>query len=251
MAGDSLFDVTGLRVLVTGAGGDIGRTLVAGLAGRGARVLAVDVSGEDLQAAGFPAAVQTAVADVSDEAAVGRLVAEQVPAALGGLDGLVNNAGIMLRAGVLETNLADWRRVQGVNVEGALLCARAAAPLMLGQGAGAIVNVSSITSVRPMYARAAYATSKAAIAHLTRVMALEWGAQGVRSNALAPGYIRTRMNADLRETPEGLAGMEAAVPQGRLGEPEELVGPVVFLLSAASSHVNGHVLFVDGGMQVA
>lgn len=244
------FSVAGMTALVTGAAGDIGRCLVAGLLGGGARVVAVDRDAGGLAvAAGQWASdrVTTVTCDITDEAAVDRLFAEAVPASL---DLLVNNAGVLFRATPDETEFERWRALMSVNVDAAFLCARAAGRLMKPRGKGAIVNISSIASLKALDGRVAYCTSKAAIAHMTRVLALEWGPFGIRSNAIAPGFIRTRMNADLRAIPEKAAAMTGQVPLRRFAEPEELVGPLLFLASPAAGYVNGHILFVDGGLQV-
>lgn len=244
------FSVAGTTALVTGAAGDIGRCLVAGLLQGGARVVAVDRDAGGLADAMTQWAsdrVTTAACDITDEAAVDRMFADSVPAEL---DLLVNNAGVLLRAAPEETEFERWRALMSVNVDAAFLCARAAGRLMKPRGRGAIVNISSIASVKALDGRIAYCTSKAAIAHMTRMLALEWGPHGIRSNAIAPGFIRTRMNADLRAIPEKAAAMTNQVPLKRFAEPEELVGPLLFLASPASRYVNGHVLFVDGGLQV-
>lgn len=244
------FSVAGMTAVVTGAAGDIGRCLVAGLLGGGAAVVAVDRDTDGLADAAARWAsdrVTTAACDITDEAAVDRLFAASVPA---GLDLLVNNAGILFRATPDETDFERWRATMSVNVDAAFLCARAAGRLMRPRGRGAIVNISSIASIKALDGRVAYCTSKAAIAHMTRVLALEWGPQGIRSNAIAPGFIRTRMNADLRAIPEKAAAMTNQVPLKRFAEPQELVGPLLFLASPAASYINGQVLFVDGGLQV-
>ena len=244
------FSVSGQTAVVTGAAGDIGRCLVAGLLGGGARVVAVDRDADGLAAAAEQWAsdrVTTAACDITDEKAVDRLFAEAVPA---GLDLLVNNAGVLMRATPDDTEFERWRALMSVNVDAAFLCARAAGRLMKPRGKGAIVNISSIASIKALDGRVAYCTSKAAIAHMTRVLALEWGPFGIRSNAIAPGFIRTRMNADLRAIPEKAKAMTDQVPIKRFAEPEELVGPLLFLASPAASYVNGHILFVDGGLQV-
>ncbi|MEQ8816178.1 MAG: SDR family oxidoreductase [Thalassobaculum sp.] len=244
------FSVAGMNAVVTGAAGDIGRCLVAGLLEGGATVVAVDRDTAGLDAAKAAWAsdrVTTAACDITDEAAVDRLFAEAVPA---NLDLLVNNAGVLMRAAPEDTEFARWRALMSVNVDAAFLCARAAGRLMRPRGSGAIVNISSIASIKALDGRVAYCTSKAAIAHMTRSLALEWGPHGIRSNAIAPGFIRTRMNADLRAIPEKAAAMTAQVPLKRFAEPEELVGPLLFLASPAARYVNGHILFVDGGLQV-
>lgn len=244
------FSVAGTTAVVTGAAGDIGRCLVAGLLEAGATVVAVDRDADGLAAAQGRWAsdrVTTAACDITDEAAVDRLFAEAVPAEL---DLLVNNAGVLMRAAPEDTEFARWRALMSVNVDAAFLCARAAGRLMRPRGSGAIVNISSIASIKALDGRVAYCTSKAAIAHMTRSLALEWGPHGIRSNAIAPGFIRTRMNADLRAIPEKAEAMTDQVPLKRFAEPEELVGPLLFLASPAARYVNGHILFVDGGLQV-
>lgn len=246
----SPFSVAGMTAVVTGAAGDIGRCLVAGLLADGASVVAVDRDADGLAAALDAWAsdrVTTAVCDITDEAAVDRLFAKSVPAAL---DLLVNNAGVLFRASPEETDFERWRALMSVNVDAAFLCARAAGRLMKPRGKGTIVNISSIASIKALDGRIAYCTSKAAIAHMTRMLALEWGPFGIRSNAIAPGFIRTRMNADLRAIPEKAKAMTDQVPIKRFAEPEELVGPLLFLASPAASYVNGQILFVDGGLQV-
>lgn len=244
------FSVAGMTAVVTGAAGDIGRCLVAGLLDGGATVVAVDRDADGLAAAtaGWGSdRVTIAACDITDEAGVEQLFADSVPPEL---DLLVNNAGVLLRAAPEDTEFEHWRALMGVNVDAAFLCARAAGRLMKPRGKGAIVNISSIASVKALDGRVAYCTSKAAIAHMTRVLALEWGPHGIRSNAIAPGFIRTRMNADLRAVPEKAAAMTSQVPLKRFAEPEELVGPLLFLASPAARYVNGHILFVDGGLQV-
>lgn len=247
------FAIDGLRAVITGAAGDIGRCLVAGLAEAGARVLAVDRDPDALASAlgaWDDEHVSAAECDITNEAAVERLFKERVTDGLGGIDLLVNNAGVMVRGTPEETEFEQWRRLMSVNVDAAFLCARAAGRLMKSCGSGSVVNISSIASVKALDGRVAYCTSKAAIAQMTRVLALEWGPDGVRCNAIAPGFIRSRMNADLRAIPERAAQMTNQVPLRRFAEPEELVGPLLFLASPAARYVNGHVLFVDGGLQV-
>lgn len=246
------FSVAGTRAVVTGAAGDIGRCLVSGLLHAGAEVLAVDLDAEALEHARTvwdSPGVSTAQCDVTDEVAVDALFAEGVVSGLGGIDLLVNNAGIMVRGAPEVTGFDQWRHLMSVNVDAAFLCARAAGRLMKPRGSGMVVNISSIASVKALDGRVAYCTSKAAISHMTRMLALEWGPYGLRANAIAPGFIRSRMNADLRANPARAAQMTGQVPLRRFAEPEELVGPLLFLASPAARYVNGHVLFVDGGLQ--
>ncbi len=181
--------------------------------------------------------------DVTDEAAV----AEGVEA-LGRVDVLVNNAGIQLRRPLEQFTLDEWRTVLEHNLTSAFLVARAVAPQMIERGAGKIVNVCSVTSEVARPTIGAYSASKGALKLLTRAMCAEWARHGIQANGIGPGYFRTELNAPLEADPTFDAWLRARVPAGRWAEPEELAGAIVFLASDASSFVNGHVLYVDGGM---
>ena len=249
---DHLFDIKDRRAVVTGAAGDFGRQFVEGLSSRGARVMALDFDENALNRASEQwdhTLVSTHVVDLRQPDQIMDFFQNQVPRILNGLDILENNAGVMHRATPENTGLDQWRNLLSINLDAAFLCAREAGKIMLEAGKGSIINISSISSVKALDLRVAYCTSKAAISHMTRVMALEWGNKNVRVNAIAPGFIRSRMNADLRKIPERYKAMTEQVPLKRFGETEELVGPMVFLASDASSYVNGHILFTDGGLQ--
>jgi len=244
------FDLTGRRIVVTGASSGLGRHMAAMLAGQGARVVAAArrrAALDDLAAAHD--GVTAVEMDVADPAsvAVGMAAAR---AALGGLDGMVANAGVGLGGRAVEMSEADWRRTMDVNLDGVFRTTQAAGRAMLAQGSGSVVIVSSVLGLRTGRGVAAYAASKAAAAHLTRALAGEWGPKGVRVNALAPGYIPTEMNS------EALAGahgedIAARIPLRRLGRPDDLDGALRLLLSDAGRWITGAVLPVDGGHMVA
>jgi NAD(P)-dependent dehydrogenase (short-subunit alcohol dehydrogenase family) len=239
------WDMTGKRVLVTGASSGLGRSFAAMLAGQGARVAAAARRADALEtlAAEGGGAVLPVPMDVADGESV-RAGMERAVAALGGLDGAVLNAGVAWGGRSLDMEEDAWRRVMDVNLDGVFRTAQASARAM--DGGGSIVMIASILGLRTGKGLAAYAASKAAVAHLARCLALEWGPRGIRVNALAPGYIPTEMNGDFLNGPEG-EKIAAGLPLRRLGAPEDLHGPLQMLLSEAGRYVTGAVILVDGG----
>lgn len=243
--------LAGKRVLVTGAAGGLGREFVLHLAGLGAQVLATDMREARLaEAAAIAkeqgAVVATATADVSSAEGT-RALAEAARDLLGGLDALVSNAAIvsgLTRRPFDEVDEDEWDRVLAVNAKGPWLCAKAAVPLLREAGGGAIVNLSSEVVWSGSAGLVHYVTSKAAVIGLTRVLARELGADGIRVNAIAPGFIPT-------EAAVGLTAGEpydtSATPLGRLGEPADLLGVLTFLLSDESAFVTGQTILVNGG----
>ena len=239
--------------LVTGAARGIGLAVAKRFLADGWRVALLDIEGALLQAAvaglANPDATMALHCDVSDAAAVADAIAK-VEAGFGRLDALVNNAGIAVFAPLLETSDADWKRVLEVNLTGPFLCTKAGAPLMREHGGGAIVNITSISAVRASTLRSAYGTSKAGLAHLTKQLAVELAALGIRVNGVAPGPVETAMAKQVH-TPEIRADYHDAIPLNRYGLEEELAEAVFFLCSERASYITGQILAVDGGFDAA
>jgi NAD(P)-dependent dehydrogenase (short-subunit alcohol dehydrogenase family) len=187
--------------------------------------------------------------DVSDADAVTEAI-DSLAQQFGRLDALVNNAGIAAFTPLLETSDEDWNRILAVNLTGPFICTKAAAPLMRKHGGGAVVNITSISAVRASTLRAAYGTSKAALAHLTKQLAVELAASGIRVNAVAPGPVDTAM-AKAVHTPEIRADYHDAIPLNRYGLEDELAEAIFFLCCDRSSYITGQILAVDGGFEAA
>jgi NAD(P)-dependent dehydrogenase (short-subunit alcohol dehydrogenase family) len=240
-------------VLVTGAARGIGLAVAKRFLADGWRVALLDIEGDLLaESMAALAAADRAISlhcDVSDAKAVAGVVAE-VERRFGRLDALVNNAGIALFAPLMETSEADWRRVLEVNLTGPFLCTKEAVPLMREHGGGAIVNITSISAVRASTLRSAYGTSKAGLAHLTKQLAVELAALGIRVNGVAPGPVDTAM-AKAVHTPEIRADYHDAIPLNRYGLEDELAEAVFFLCSDRASYITGQILAVDGGFDAA
>jgi NAD(P)-dependent dehydrogenase (short-subunit alcohol dehydrogenase family) len=238
--------------LVTGAARGIGLATAKKFLAEGWRVALLDIEGELLREAvttigdaGNTLAVQ---ADVAEASAVASALAE-TQARFGRLDALINNAGIAVFAPLMETSDDDWARVLAVNLTGPFLCAKAAVPHLRERG-GAIVNITSISSLRASTLRSAYGTSKAGLAHLTKQLAVELASLGIRVNAVAPGPVETAMAKEVH-TSEIRADYHDAIPLNRYGLEEELAEAVFFLCSERASYITGQVLAVDGGFDAA
>jgi 2-deoxy-D-gluconate 3-dehydrogenase len=244
--GAGLFDLTGRRALVTGGGGGIGRGLARALSDAGATVAVLGRS-ESAEVAAQELAGVAVRADLADRGDLQRGYAEAVER-LGGLDVLVNAHGIGRASDAVDHDLADWDDVIEVNLTATFELCRLAGRLMLEQGSGKIVNIASMLSFQGGYRVSSYAASKGGVAQLTMALANEWAPHGVNVNAIAPGYVRTALNARIwRDDPERTAQITVRIPAGRWGEPDDLAGAVVFLSSAASDYVHGAILPVDGG----
>lgn len=249
----SLFDLTGRVAVVTGAARGLGRAIALGLAEHGATLALFDRDGDAVAelAASMIADGRVAAAfacDVADECAVCRAV-DDVIARFGRIDILVNNAGITKRIAFFDWKAEDWQEVIAVNQVGSFLVARAVGRHMIDRKAGSIINVSALGGgvVGLGRGNAIYCATKGAIAALTRDLAAEWAACGVRVNAIAPGWFRTEMNDPLLKNEPLRRRILDRVPLGRLGEPEDVAGAVVFLASDAARMITGHILPIDGG----
>jgi NAD(P)-dependent dehydrogenase (short-subunit alcohol dehydrogenase family) len=246
------FRLDGKVALVTGGSRGLGRTMATALAQAGADVA--------ITARTLPSCEETAAAiaeatgrrcrgfaaEVTSLADVERLAAD-VETVFGQVDILVNNAGTNIRGQVDQLSEADWDSVIDTNLKGPFLCARAIGPRMARRGWGRVINMGSTLSVIALPGRAPYASSKAGVMNLSRVLALEWAGTGVTVNTICPGPFATEMNRQLLDDPVKYKALMDLIPLGRWGEVEEIAGAVVFLASPASSFVTGSALFVDGG----
>nr|WP_240541973.1 gluconate 5-dehydrogenase [Bifidobacterium sp. CP2] len=254
----SKFSLEGKVALVTGASYGIGFAIASAFAAAGAKIAfndrnqeAVDRGLASYKAAGIEA--HGYVADVTDEEAVAGLV-ENIEKDLGTIDILVNNAGIIKRIPMLEMSAADFRQVIDVDLNGPFIVSKAVIPGMIKKGHGKIINICSMMSELGRETVSAYAAAKGGLKMLTRNICSEYGEANIQCNAIGPGYIATPQTAPLRERqPDGSrhpfdAFIVAKTPAARWGTPEDLQGPAIFLASDASDFVNGHVLYVDGGI---
>jgi NAD(P)-dependent dehydrogenase (short-subunit alcohol dehydrogenase family) len=243
--------LAGRRALVTGAGQGNGRAIALGLAAHGAEIVAadIDLAGAERTAAELRGSGCNAFAfrlDVTDAAACHAL-ARTIAQDIGEISILINNAGIIIREGLDSPRAAEnWRRVLDVNLTGVFNVTHAFLPT-LRKTRGAIVNLGSIASFVGVGDTLGYAPSKGGVKLLTQALARDLARDGIRVNAIAPGVIETAMTEVTRNDPGRLAGFLGRTPLGRVGQPEELVGPVVFLVSEMASYVSGVTLPVDGG----
>ncbi len=254
----SAFDLSGKVVLVTGAAHGIGFAIAKGMAGCGATVCFNCSSQKSLEkglAAYKEAGIDAHgyVADVTDESAVSAMIAK-IKEEVGSVDVLVNNAGIINRTPMLETDAADFRRVIDVDLVAPFIVAKAVLPDMVERRAGKIINICSMMSELGRETVSGYASAKGGLKMLTKNIASEYGQYNIQCNGMGPGYIATPQTAPLREIqPDGSRHpfdqfIIAKTPAGRWGTPEDMVGPCVFLASSASDFVNGHILYADGGI---
>lgn len=246
-----MFDLTGKRALITGSSQGIGLALAHGLAGAGAEVVLNGRDAEKLQTAADGMAdvgtVHQLAFDATDHEGV-RAAVDGFEAATGPIDILINNAGMQHRS-ELENFPADaFERLLQTNVASVFHVGQAVARHMIGRGAGKIINIASVQTSLARPGIAPYTATKGAVGNLTKGMATDWAKHGLNCNAIAPGYFDTPLNAALVSDPEFSAWLSKRTPAGRWGNVDELVGAAVFLSSAASSFVNGHTLYVDGGI---
>ncbi|MBI2529217.1 MAG: SDR family oxidoreductase [Candidatus Rokubacteria bacterium] len=253
-----LFTLDGQSCLVTGGGRGIGREAALAFAAAGATVAVGDIDADlatdtvrAIDAAGGRG--RALVLDVGVPASVDAAVAEAARAGDGRLDVLLNNAGITVVKPTDAVTLEEWERVIRVDLTGVFLCAQAAARVMRRHGGGRIINMASIYGlVGPvLHAASPYAAAKGGVIGLTRALAVEWAAAGIRVNAVAPTHVRTEMTRARVDDAAYRAAMLARTPLGRVLEPRDVVGALLFLASPAADGVTGHVLAVDGGWLAA
>ena len=243
-------DLTGRVVVVTGGTTGIGRALVEGFADAGADVVPTSRRTEEVDAAAAEVERRgrrtlRIPSDVTRTASLEK-ARDEVLRAFGRVDVLVNCAGFTKRTSTMDMDDAEWHSILDTNLMGTLRASRIFGRDMLERGQGRIINIASIASFVALYEVAAYAASKAAVASLTKSLALEWGPRGVTVNAIAPGVFPTALNRALLQTPRGQELLQRT-PLKRYGRVEELQGAAIFLASDAASFVNGEVLVVDGG----
>ena len=256
-ADSSPFQLDGRRALITGGGRGIGRACALALAQAGAEVVVTSRTAAQLEKVvdavetlgGSALAIPIDLATDDGAVSLNETLTSHWP---GGADILVNNAAISPHVEAVE-NLQDdaWSEIFRVNLEGTVRVTRAVGAAMLANRNGAVVNITSIGSVRALPRIAAYNASKGAIAALTKTMAIEWAQRGVRVNAVAPAYVETEMTAEVLRRDKLRRWVEDRTPMGRFGQPEEVALPVVFLCSDAASYITGTTLYVDGGWTAA
>ena len=247
------FSLQGKVALITGASYGIGFNIARGFAAAGATIVFNDINQELVDKGlaaykeeGIPA--HGYVCDVTDEAAVNEVV-KKIEAEVGVIDILVNNAGIIKRIPMLEMAAADFRKVIDIDLNGPFIVSKAVIPGMIKKGHGKIINICSMMSELGRETVSAYAAAKGGLKMLTKNIASEYGEYNIQCNGIGPGYIETPQTAPLRvEGHPFNSFIISKTPAARWGKPEDLMGPAVFLASDASDFVNGHILYVDGGI---
>ena len=243
-----LFNLNAKRALITGSSQGIGLALAEGLGRAGATLIIngrdkekLEAARQELIAKGLE--VQVVAFDVTDEAQVNEAIA-----GLGEIDILINNAGMQFRSPLEDFPAEKFRELLRVNIESAFLVGRAVAKGMIARQRGKIINICSVQSELGRPSIAPYTATKGAIKMLTKGMCADWAKHNIQVNAIGPGYFKTPLNQALVDNPEFSAWLEKRTPAGRWGTVDELVGAAVFLASPASSFINGHILYVDGGI---
>jgi len=243
----------GKVAIVTGGSRGIGKAIALTFAEAGADVV---VNSRDLDGKLGPAAEEirglgrrslAVTADITQKAAVDNLV-QRTMDEFGRIDILVNNAGVIERATLLETDEDGWDRIMDTNLKGYYLCSQAVGKRMIDQKRGNIINIASMRGITAAVGRASYCISKAGVVMLTRVLALELAGYNIRVNAIAPGWVKTRLNESLWSDPKTRKQIEAEIPLGYMAEPSDIAGTALFLASDASSYITGHTIIAEGGL---
>lgn len=247
-----LFSLDGRRAVVTGASRGLGRAIALGLADAGADVAVLARSQDDLDACAseITGRGRRTIAIPTDVTKSAEVVAafDTIEREWGGLDILVNNAGTNIRQPALETSDDVWRTILQTNLDSAFFCSREAGKRMVSAGYGRVITIGSVAGVVAIPTGVAYGATKAALSHMTKSLAQEWGPHNVTVNCIAPWYFRTPLTEKLLDDPAYLARILKITPLGRTGKDEDLVGVAVFLACDASAYVTGQTLAVDGGM---
>ncbi|HKI88571.1 MAG TPA: SDR family oxidoreductase [Draconibacterium sp.] len=248
----SLFDLSGRTALITGSGSGIGFALAEGLAGAGAKII---LNGRNLsKLSDAESQLKKQGADIS-KLAFDITSPEEVKSAVdsyikteGSIHILINNAGINIRGDFVDFDENDWKKVLDININGAMIVSQAVAPGMIKNNAGKIINICSMQSELGRPSVVPYAVSKGGIKMLTKALCAEWAKYNIQVNGIGPGYFATELTQPLKDDPEFDQWLRNRTPANRWGNPKELVGAAVFLASEAGSYVNGHILYVDGGL---
>lgn len=251
-SGIKLFDLTGKRVLITGSSQGIGLTLARGLGEAGAAIIINGRTKEKVTDAASSLREQSIKCDelsfdVTDHAEVSKAVAHAV-ASFGDIDVLINNAGMQHRTPLEDFDPQVFNQMLQTNIASVFNVGQVVARHMIKRGNGKIINIASVQTALARPGIAPYTTTKGAVANLTKGMATDWAQYGLQVNAIAPGYFDTPLNAALVADNDFSAWLEKRTPAGRWGQLDELIGAGIFLSSDASSFINGHTLFVDGGI---
>lgn len=248
----SWLGLNGKCVVVTGGSGGIGRACLAAFHAEGARVVALDHAADSAQAvaAALDPSGHTArgigcdIGDPEAVAAAARIVQDQ----FGGADVVVNNAGILRPAPLENVGPDDWTRMLQINLTGSLWVAQAFGRQMMAKGAGAIVQIASISANQPQPMSGAYSASKAAVSMMVRQLAYEWGPKGIRANTVSPGLVLTPMSDAFYADPAILQARQKMVPAGRIGTPQDMADATLFLASDRAQYITGQDIVVDGGL---
>ena len=246
------FDLSGQTALITGSSAGIGLALASGLSGAGAAVVLNGRNAGKLEAAATQlraegATVHTSAFDAADPSAVAAAVA-RIEADIGAIDILINNAGMQRRAPLQDFKHEDWHELMRTNLDSVFIVGQAVARHMIARRRGKIINICSVQSELGRPGIAPYTASKGAVKMLTKGMAIDWGPHGLQVNGIGPGYFKTELNQALVDNPEFSGWLINRTPSRRWGDVEDLVGAAIFLASDASRFVNGHILYVDGGV---